>query len=104
MASDTYFDWLAAETATDWWHDSGAHLELREGIAHGAVGVTTNPPLTLQALLAEPESWSSLVASLPQQPEERAIALTKGVALNAAEMVRHLFKDGRAKQGMSAPR
>jgi len=54
MSNDSYFcRWLASETPTRWWHDSGDPIELERALAQGATGVTTNPVLTIQALRAQ---------------------------------------------------
>jgi len=59
MESLSYLQWLGAETPTRWWHDSADPDELRTGLEHGAVGVTTNPVLTFQALQARPRYWQA---------------------------------------------
>ncbi len=49
-AGETYLDWVAAHTDTKWWHDSAEEAELELGLKRGAIGVTTNPVLTIAAL------------------------------------------------------
>ena len=69
MADCGYLHWLANETPTRWWHDSGDPDELDIGLAHGASGVTTNPVLTSQALQAKPAYWRGRVGVLPPDLE-----------------------------------
>ncbi len=40
MAKDNFLVWLANETPTEWWHDSGEQAELEEGLGNGATGGT----------------------------------------------------------------
>ena len=39
MPEQSYLQWLAEETPTDWWHDSADLAELKTGLEHKAVGV-----------------------------------------------------------------
>jgi transaldolase len=86
METSSYLRWLAHETPTDWWHDSGDPDELDRGLTHGASGVTTNPVLAHRALRAQPETWRPLIGHLPPElaPDERAIARTRAVVNDAA--------------------
>ena len=86
MENDSYLSWLAHETPTVWWHDSGDPDELDSGLAQGASGVTTNPVLAHRALRAQPELWRSLVGpqSPDLEPEEKAIGLMRAVVRDAA--------------------
>lgn len=72
MTPTSYLQWLAQETPTAWWHDSADLDELARGLAHGAVGATTNPVLVNLALRSQPDRWGSLSGDLP--PEARAEA------------------------------
>ena len=38
MAETNYLKWIAEDTPTAWWHDSGDPRELEQGKANGAVG------------------------------------------------------------------
>ena len=95
MVEQSYLQWLAAETGTEWWHDSADLGELKHALEHGACGVTTNPVLTAQAVRAHAEEWreaaAGLVATAPGV--ERAetlvrVAVTRCAALLASEYVR----------------
>ena len=79
MMETSYFQWLANETATSWWHDSGDAEELALALQHGAAGVTTNPILSYQAR-ARPAFWRPRVGDLSGlTPPERAEALMHAV-------------------------
>ena len=101
MNSDSYLRWLANETPTVWWHDSGDPDELSRGLAHGASGVTTNPVLTQRALAAQPEVWRALAGPLSPDlaPEERAITLTRTVVQDAAAKLEPQHAASQGAQG-----
>jgi transaldolase len=95
MAETNYLRWIAEDTPTAWWHDSGDPQELELGRTNGAVGVTTNPVLSARALKAEPGFWRSRLEKLWQELEgaERAEVLMKAVVQNAAEMFSTVHRD-----------
>jgi transaldolase len=86
MKSDHYLSWLAAQTPTSWWHDSGDPDELSLALANRACGVTTNPILTIQALRANPGFWRPVIGPIDPKlsAEEKAIALMRAVACHTA--------------------
>ena len=52
MKEHGYLKWMAENTDTDWCNDSAIAAEIDAAMASGAVGCTTNPPLTFQVLTA----------------------------------------------------
>jgi transaldolase len=48
---------MVSTTPTDYWNDSSAVDELEYAIENGAVGSTTNPPITLYVLNKDPDLW-----------------------------------------------
>ncbi|HHX42648.1 MAG TPA: hypothetical protein GX714_01485 [Chloroflexi bacterium] len=100
MMETSYFQWLANETATSWWHDSGDAEELALALQHGAAGVTTNPVLSYQALRARPAFWRPRVGDLSGlTPPERAEALMHAVVTHAAEQVEPQFRRTQGAEG-----
>ncbi len=101
MDNDSYLRWLVSETPTRWWHDSGDPDELARGLAHGASGVTTNPILAAQALRSRPETWRPKVGRLEPglPPEERAIALMRGVVCETAARLEPQHRASGGKTG-----
>ena len=101
MADESYLRWLVRETPTTWWHDSGDPEELRQGLARGATGVTTNPVLIHRALRSSTELRTSAQRALRGDPElgERAEALMQNVVCNAAQMLRPAYERTGGKQG-----
>ncbi|MCC8189055.1 MAG: transaldolase family protein [Planctomycetes bacterium] len=98
---DTYFDWMREQTPTRWWHDSAIPQEIRDALALGALGVTTNPVLTFKAFQADPYFWNDGVVKVPQELdfEERAEALLRLVATYAAGLVRPVYDRTGGEQG-----
>jgi len=100
MTEDNYFRWLAKETPTSWWHDSGDPDEIHRGLDNSAAGVTTNPVLIYKTLSSKPGEWKARVGEiagdLPAQ--QRAEQLMSAVVRNAAEMFRpeHERTDGKS--------
>jgi transaldolase len=50
MRKNLYLKWMAENTDTRWCNDSALRDDYMEAIQYGAVGCTTNPPLTFEAL------------------------------------------------------
>ncbi|UWP58312.1 transaldolase family protein [Ruminococcus gauvreauii] len=96
-----YLKWLADETPTAWWNDSAVPQEIAEAIQNGATGVTTNPVLTIKALQADPDYWSEEVTKIPEglSPEERAEALLRIVAVDAAKQFYSIYEASDMQQG-----
>ncbi|MDR1535280.1 MAG: transaldolase family protein [Planctomycetota bacterium] len=98
-----YFDWLAKETPTRWWHDSAIPAEILAARELGALGVTTNPVLTYKSFLAVPDFWKDKVAAIPAglEFEERAEALLRLVAVFAADRFRDVFEASGGRHGLA---
>lgn len=101
MDTHNYLQWLAAETPTQWWHDSAIPEEIAAGLANGALGVTTNPVLTVKTLQARQAFWRAGVDALPKSLvlQGRAEALLKLVATYAAKAVEPVFKKTGGRHG-----
>jgi len=57
MVTRSYLQWLNESTKTQWWCDSGVPSEIDFAFQHGAVGITTNPPLNATAISQKPDAW-----------------------------------------------
>jgi len=101
MTQTSYLQWLGNETPTSWWHDSADPTELAFALEHGAVGVTTNPVLTYQALRARASEWAGELPALQssQPAEERAQKLMGFVVKRAAQAVLPVFERTAGRQG-----
>ena len=90
----TYLNWLADETPTTWWHDSGDPEELTRALRRGASGATTNPVLAYRALRGRPDAWADVLLGLSagQAKDERAEDLMRCVVTGAAEMLTPVYE------------
>jgi transaldolase len=100
--TNTYLDWVCRKTATQWWHDSAEAAELELGVKRGAIGVTTNPVLTIAALHKDKELWRPsiervLARSLPA--EQKAEALMQIAVTSAAERLMPEFERTTGESG-----
>lgn len=93
MTSENYLLWVANETPTVWWHDSGDPEELRVGLSRGAVGVTTNPMLCYAALSANRALFEDQIQAVPKNlpAERKAEELMSIVVRNAARMFEPIY-------------
>jgi transaldolase len=81
--NQTYLSWLAAETHTRWNNDSAIHSQVEAARAQGAIGVTTNPPLSHEALVTDTGLYGDKLAGLDKSlPDDefafRAMCLVAG--------------------------
>jgi len=98
----SFLQWMASETATRWWHDSGDADELTQGLADGATGVTTNPVLTAQALRSCGGLWSDDLRSTlagGASGNAKAELLTGFVVRRTAERLRSVHERTEGREG-----
>ncbi|MGO8695763.1 MAG: transaldolase family protein [Rectinemataceae bacterium] len=89
MAGKSYLQWLGSSTKTQWWCDSGDPREIDLALEHGAVGITTNPPLCAAAMRAWPVEWEAAVKFI--------LTAEKSPAAKAEALVRHVVMEGARK-------
>jgi len=82
---------------TDLWNDSSDPAELEYALSNGAVGATSNPPITLEVLRREPDRWRArareLSASFPTWTEsEIAWQLYEEIAQRGAAVLLPTFE------------
>ena len=53
MAEKNYFSWLSEDTVSNWTNDSAVWEQIEHALSIGAVGCTTNPPLSYEALTTD---------------------------------------------------
>ena len=61
---DSYLAWMAKETKTRWNNDSAIDSQVDAAVAQGAIGVTTNPPLSYEALTTETNLYGDKLAGI----------------------------------------
>ncbi len=102
IVSQTYLNWVIENTPTKWWHDSAEAAELDLGLERGAVGVTTNPFLSIAALKTGRTLWAPdiddvLARNLP--PEQKAEALMHIPVTHAARKLLPQFEAAGGRSG-----
>ncbi len=101
MGKNKYLKWLAGNTATAWWHDSAMPDEIENGIANGAVGVTTNPPLIKNAVYAKNTPWMTALSTVPRNlaRDDRTEEIIKRITVKIAEMFESIYYETAGAQG-----
>ena len=96
METLNYLQWLVRETPTTWWHDSADPDEIRQALAYGATGVTTNPLLTSRTLRGRPEIWADALRLVSKDlpAERRAEELMSHVVRRAARAFGKFILEG----------
>ncbi|MCL2580515.1 MAG: hypothetical protein FWE32_10900 [Oscillospiraceae bacterium] len=64
MSKQNYLAWMAENTATQWTNDSAILSQLEHAIENGAVGTTTNPPLSYEGLTVDAHLYEKDLAAL----------------------------------------
>src|ERR1700722_3445167 len=103
MAENTYLNWVAENTKTQWWHDSAEANELQMGMQRGCIGVTTNPFLANVALAKNRQLWAPEIDAVLAQklaPEVKAEALMKIVVTHTAEKMMPQFEASKGEAGL----
>ena len=89
--SASYLAWMAAETKTCWNNDSAIDSQVETAMAQGAIGVTTNPPLSYEALTTETGLYSEKLASLDKNLPDNEFAY-RAMTLVAAHFSKKFMK------------
>ena len=100
MKSD-YLAWMAANTPSQWCNDSAMFDDIDDAFECGAVGVTTNPPLSYQVLTEMPELFSEEIAALEGKVtgDERVINLIGLVVRKIASKIHETFTETSGAYG-----
>jgi transaldolase len=65
MSKFEYLNWMATTTPTQWCNDSALMADIDAALDSGAIGCTSNPPLTYEALTVETGRYGASVAAIP---------------------------------------
>ena len=101
MATHEYLAWMAANTPSRWCNDSALTDTLEAALVSGAVGVTTNPPLTYEALTTEPELYAAALAELDPMllGDDRVVQLLGLVVKRIAARLRSVWESSEHRLG-----
>lgn len=89
MRQNGYLKWMAANTATQWCNDSALPEDYLDAVKHGAVGVTTNPPLSYELLTKHPELFADKIEAIKKRIPNNAERVVEYLGL----VVRHVAAD-----------
>ncbi len=98
----SYLNWMANNTPTLWCNDSAIPLEMDNAIEFGgAIGCTSNPPLSYQALVANPELYKDEVAAIPAglDRDERALELIGCVVRHLSRKLMPMYEKSNGEIG-----
>ena len=60
----SYFSWLSQSTNSEWNNDSALFEQVENAVNQGAIGCTTNPPLSYEALSTETDFYGESLAAI----------------------------------------
>ena len=98
MSSQSYLAWMAENTITQWTNDSGVMSELENGLANGAIGGTTNPPLSYEGLMADKHLYEKDLAALSRDLSDDEFA-EEAMGIIVKNISRKLMPMHEAKGG-----
>ena len=61
---NSYLSWMASQTKTCWNNDSAIDSQVDAALAQGAIGATTNPPLSFEALTTQTAVYGEKLAAI----------------------------------------
>ena len=98
---------LTNQTGSDFWNDSCDIAELRDAVAQGAVGATSNPVIVSTVVKKNPSTWGVFLARLIQDnptdnENEIARKLTAELAGTAAKLLLPAFENSNRSKGRLA--
>jgi transaldolase len=67
MRENAFLKWMAENTPTQWCNDSALPGDYKDAMRYGAIGCTTNPPLTYQAIVEHPELYGDKVDEIKRR-------------------------------------
>ncbi len=76
MRENSFLKWMAENTPTQWCNDSALPADYRDAIKYGAIGCTTNPPLSHQLLSEHPELFKDKIDEIKKRipdPADRVV-------------------------------
>ncbi len=96
-----YLAWMAANTPSQWCNDSAMFDDIENAFENGAVGVTTNPPLTYQVLTETSEPFAQELAAIDRllKGDERVVNLIGIVVRKIAGKIHAKFSASSGAYG-----
>lgn len=101
MRESAYLRWMAENTDTQWCNDSAMLKDIEDALKCGAVGCTSNPPLTYEVLTSTPGVFRGELARIPADVsgDDRVVELLGVVVRHISGMLGDLYKNTRGIYG-----
>ena len=101
MEKYAYLSWMAENTPSQWCNDSAITEDIEAALANGAVGCTSNPPLTYEVLTAQPELFRKEMDKIPKDAmgDDRAAELIGVVVRHIAAILYDIYEKSGGKFG-----
>jgi len=102
MRESAFLEWMSKNTPTQWCNDSALPGDYRQAMKYGAIGCTTNPPLTYQAIVEHPELYAAQVEKIKREipaPADRVVEYLGIVVRNISNDFLGLHKQSGGKLG-----
>ena len=101
MSENTYLKWMAENTETQWCNDSGLKADYLPALKSGAVGVTTNPPLSFEKLTTETETFGAKVEEIRKKfsGNEKVLELFRLLIPAIAADIYPIYEKTKGKTG-----
>ncbi len=101
MQEIKYLKWLSEKTPTSWWHDSADPDELKQSLANGATGVTTNPCLISVSLRTRPEIWGDMIHNIRGRyaDDAKRERIMEKITAQIASMLEPVHSKTKGEQG-----
>lgn len=97
----SYLSWLSAETDFNWNNDSALQSQVENAVTQGAIGITTNPPLSYEALTTDSGIYASELAAIDKSlpDNEYALLAMSLVVKHFSEYFMEMFKNEGGLKG-----
>ncbi len=96
-----YLKWMAENTDTQWCNDSAIIGEIGAALESGAVGCTTNPPLSYLTLTEAPEIFREELSRIPAEAkgDDRVVELIGVVVRHISRLLYGMFEKSEGRCG-----
>lgn len=101
MIKHAYLHWMSKNTDTQWCNDSAIIEEIEAALESGAIGCTSNPPLSYQTLTQAPEIFHEELAKIPADVsgDDRVVELIGVVVRHISKMLYDMFEKSEGRCG-----
>ena len=101
MKEHKFLKWMSDNTRSRWCNDSAIPGEIESALASGAIGCTSNPPLTYQVLSTLPEEFAEDVAQIPTgiEGDAKVVELIGVVVRRISARLMNIFEESNGEYG-----